>query len=173
MNTMSLKRALGMAGGLVIACVGFRPAEAADLYTFQAPAGWQDFSHTDLGNRAVSIWRGPTDTHFGENILLIVKPTSQTLDDVSQLKTVTGGLPGAQGSRRPMTICGGHPAMYVDVTVPFRGHTLISENVLSVWNNVGYSATYSRLDYQETVQSARPALTTLCPGGASTSSTSW
>jgi len=63
--------------------------------------------------------------------------------------------------------------MYVYVTVPFRGHTLISENVLSVWNNVGYSATYSRLDYQETVQSARSALTTLCPGGATTSSTSW
>lgn len=172
MLRMSL-RAVGVAVGLVVGCVGMKSAVAADLYTFQAPAGWQAFSHTNLADRSVSIWRGPTDTHFGENILLIVKPTPQTLDDVSQVDAVAAGLPGAHGSRRPMTICGGHPAMYVYVTAPFRGHTLISENVISVWDKMGYSATYSRLDYQQTVQSARSALTTLCPPGLSTSKTSW
>ena len=173
MKSMWLKGVVGVATGLVIGCFGLKAADGADLYNFQAPAGWQDFTHTNLGDRAVSIWRGPTDAHFGENILLIVKPTSQTLDEASKLSAVTAGLAGAEGSRRPMTICGGHPAMYVYVTAPFRGHTLISENIISVWDKTGYSATYSRLDYQETVESARSALTTLCPPGASTSSTSW
>lgn len=158
---------------VAVGCVTVGAAAAAGLYTFQAPAGWQDFSHTNLGSRAVSIWRGPTDSHFGENILLIVKPTAQTLDSASNLSAVTAGLAGARGSRRPMSICGGHPAMYVYVTAPFRGHTLISENIISVWDKMAYSATYSRLDYQETVESARSALTTLCPPGSSTSSTSW
>ena len=173
MKSMRLRRVIGVAAGLVIGCIGLKTADGADLYAFQPPAGWQDFSHTKLGDRAVEIWRGPTDTHFGENILLIVKPTLQTLDEASDLKSVTAGLAGAQGSRRPMTICGGHPAMYIYVTAPFRGRTLISENIISVWDKMGYSATYSRLDYQETVENARSALTTLCPPAASTSSTSW
>jgi hypothetical protein len=173
MNRMALQRALGVAAGLTIGCAGLRGADAADLYAFQAPAGWQAFTHSNLGNREVAIWRGPTDAHFGENILLIVKPMTQTLDAISQVDAVASGLPGAKGSRRSMTVCGGHPAMYVYVTAPFRGHTLISENVISVWNNVGYSATYSRLDYQQTVSGARSALTTLCPPGLSTSKTSW
>jgi len=173
MNRISVKGAVGLAAGFVVACVGLRPVYGADLYSFQAPAGWQSLSHTQLADREVSIWRGPTDRHFGQNILLIVKPTAQSLDDVSQLDAVAAGLPGAKGSRRAMTICGGHPAMYVYVTAPFRGYTLVSENVISVWDKMGYSATYSRLDYQETVQSARSALTTLCPPGATTSNTSW
>ena len=173
MKRTLLKQVAGVGLVIAIGCIGAGAVYAADLYSFQAPSGWQEFSHTNLGNRAVSIWRGPTDTHFGENVLLIVRPTSQTLDAASDPKAVAAGLPGAQGSRRTMTVCGGHPAMYVYVTAPFHGYTLVSENVISVWNNVGYSATYSRLDYQETVQSARSALTTLCPSGSSTSSTSW
>jgi hypothetical protein len=167
------RRIVGLVLGVAIACLGASAAYSADLYSFQAPAGWQEFSHTNLGDRVVSIWRGPTDAHFGENVLLIVKPTTQTLDAASDPKAVATGLPGAQGSRQAMTICGGHPAMYVYVTAPFHGYTLVSENVISVWNNIGYSATYSRLDYQQTVQSARSALTTLCPPGSSTSTTSW
>jgi hypothetical protein len=108
MNKISIKRVAGLMAVLVVACVGLRPAYGADLYSFQAPAGWQSFSHSQLADREVSIWRGPTDTHFGQNILLIAKPTSETLDAVSQVDAVAAGLPGAKGSRRAMTICGGH-----------------------------------------------------------------
>lgn len=53
---------VGLAAGF-----GISAAVGADLYTFEAPAGWQEFSHTNLGNRAVfdlartnghALWRG-------------------------------------------------------------------------------------------------------------------
>jgi hypothetical protein len=37
MNRISIKRAVGLAAGLVVACVGLRPVYGADLYSFQGP----------------------------------------------------------------------------------------------------------------------------------------
>jgi hypothetical protein len=148
-------------------------AQGTDLYSFRAPAGWQDYTHTNLADRAVAIWRGPTDTKFGENILVIVKPSRLSLEQATDQGSVRASMPGAQVSNQRVTICGGHPAMYVYIVAPWHGNTLISENVISVWDNMGFSATYSRLSYQQTVEAARSALMTLCPGSAGSSSTSW
>jgi hypothetical protein len=148
-------------------------SRGADLYSFRAPAGWQDFTHTNLADRAVAIWRGPTDSRFGENILLVVKPMSASLEQATDATSVSASLPGAQVSKQRVTICGGHPAMYVYIVAPWHGSNLVSENVISVWDKMGFSATYSRLSYQQTVEPARSVLMTLCPGSVGSSSTSW
>ncbi|MDQ6767951.1 MAG: hypothetical protein M3Z41_09110 [Candidatus Eremiobacteraeota bacterium] len=163
---------LALIGALVLFSAA--AAQATDLYTYQPPAGWQDFTHTNFGDRADAVWRGPTDAKFGENVLVLVKPGARSLVQASDSTALLAQWPQAKIAKHAMTVCGGHPAMYVYVVAPWHGNTLISENVISVWDSVVFSATYSHLSYQETVQAARTSLATLCPGSASrNSATTW
>ncbi|HEV2037925.1 MAG TPA: hypothetical protein VGQ96_04885 [Candidatus Eremiobacteraceae bacterium] len=163
---------VGLIGAVLL--FGAAAAQAADLYSYQPPAGWQDFTHTNFGDRADAVWRGPTDAKFGENVLVLVKPGARSLEQASDSSALLAQWPQAKIAKRAMTVCGGHPAAYVYVAAPWHGKTLISENVISVWDGVVFSATYSHLSYQETVQAARASLATLCPGFASrNSATTW
>jgi len=64
------------------------------------------------------------------------------------------------------TVCGGHPAAYMTYTTVDKGHPLLSEQMLTLYGNTAYAATYTRATSQAPIHAARASLTTLCGGHA-------
>jgi hypothetical protein len=153
--------------------LGAADANAEGLYRFIPPPGWSIFTQTNYSDRADADWRGPISGGFAENVLVMVRPTTATLEQATDQAALQKQLPGAQVQMQDMTICNGHPAKYAFVTAPFHGATLISEQVVSIWNNVLYQAVYTRMNGQPTVAAARSSLVTLCPASSAPASTSW
>lgn len=157
---------------LLWAVISAVSAQAADLYAFSPPPAWPLFTQTNYPDRADADWRGPASNGFAENVLVIVRPTTESLDGASSEKAIEAGMPGSHATSQRMTVCGGHAAVSVYITGPWHGSTLVSEQVLSIWSGTMYQAVYSRLSGQQTMETARSSLVTLCPPGQSRS-TSW
>jgi hypothetical protein len=169
------KAAIWFLGSMSIVLAGLSAVGASegDLYRYSPPSGWSLFTQTNYTDRADAVWRGPISEGFAENVLILIAPTTSSLDEVATQLSHPKGMPGAQVHIQTFSTCGGHPAKYAYVTAPWRGGPLISEQVASVWNNTLYSAVYSRMSDQPTVESARSSLVTLCPSSAPASTTSW
>ena len=168
------RRALKAAAVAALVGSAGMAAGAGSLYAFSPPPGWQQYFQARVaGNRGGEVWRGPVSDGFAENVLVMVRPTNDTLAQVADTSQLQKQLPGGQAHLQDTTVCGGHPAKYAYVVAPWHGKTLISEQILSVWNKVAYVAVYSRLSEQPVVEAARSSLVTLCPGGSQPLSTSW
>jgi len=147
-------------------------AVAGDLFSFQAPAGWPQLMNVNLPSRQMAAWRDPSPSHQGDNLLVIVRPYGGTLGQAAASEDVAREFPGAQISKQSTTVCGGHPAIYMYVVAQKNGRPFVSESMLSMWGSNFYSATYTRFD--DGLPAARSALVTMCPPGASQSTTtSW
>jgi hypothetical protein len=172
-NGKTLTLALWFVTAVAASGLGGARANAGDLYRFVPPPGWSMYTQTNYADRADADWRGPISGGFAENILVMVRPTTATLEQATDQAALQKVLPGAQLQMQDMTICDGHPAKYAYVLAPFHGATLISEQVVSVWNNVLYQAVYTRMNDQPTIAAARSSLVTLCPASSAPGSTSW
>ena len=147
-------------------------AKAGDLFVFHPPADWPQMLNVNLPSREMTAWRDPNPSRRGDNLLVIVRPYGGTLAQAADSQDVVREFPGAKVSKQQTSVCGGHPAVYLYVLAQKNGRPFISESMLSMWGSEFFSATYTR--FGDGLPQARSALVSLCPPGASQStSTSW
>jgi hypothetical protein len=135
-------------------------------YVFAAPYGWNRIQATTLG---LGIWLHPGDTGYTQNISARADHFNGTLDELAKKMAahIQSQHPEAKiGLIQRTTVCGGHPAVYLTYTTVDKGHPLLSEQMLTLYGNTAYAATYTRATSQASIHAARSSLTTLCGGHA-------
>ncbi|MBV8340267.1 MAG: hypothetical protein JO343_10000 [Candidatus Eremiobacteraeota bacterium] len=136
-------------------------------HVFAAPYGWNRVQATTLG---LGTWVHPGDTGYTQSInARATDHFTGTLDDlakkvVAQVKTRD---PKAKvGLIERTTVCGGHPAVYLNYAANDKGHPILAEQMLTVYGSTAYAATYIRGANESSIHAARASLTTLCGGHA-------
>lgn len=140
-------------------------------YIFQPPPGWHRVQATAMG---LGIWVHPGDTGYDQNISARADHFTGPLSAYVQLTVnrIRSEFPDAKiGSTQAATVCAGHASSYITYAATSEGKVLIYEQMIAIYEGTAYYAIYTRASSQQSLPSARHALTTLCggspPAGAS------
>lgn len=136
----------------------------AQGYIFTPPPGWKLTAKPGNGRAA---WVHVDNEAYHQNLSIIERPYSGTLDNltVRTVAEVRGALGNVQmGKAQHATVCGSHPSAYLTYAAQVSGRPLLFEQMITVWGNMGFLATYTRLASQPSLSSARNSLTTMCGG---------
>ncbi len=147
----------------VVCCAGAQTGRAQG-YIFTPPVGWRLTAKPANGRAA---WVHADNEPYHQNLSIIERPYSGTLDSltVRTVAEVRGGLGNVQmGKAQHATVCGSHPSAYLTYTARVNGRPLLFEQMITVWGNMGFLATYTRLASQPSLSPARDSLTTMCGG---------
>ncbi len=133
-------------------------------YIFAAPYGWNRIEATTLG---LGTWLHPGDTGYTQKITARADHFNGTLDELAQ-KMVTSiksqHKDAKLGRIQSTTVCSGHPAIYLAFQATDKGVPVMYEQMLTLYSNTAYAATYSRATAEQAIHAARTSLTTLCGG---------
>ncbi|MDQ6766987.1 MAG: hypothetical protein M3Z41_04175 [Candidatus Eremiobacteraeota bacterium] len=138
----------------------------AGQYIFQPPPGWNRVQTTTV---ALGVWVHPGDVVYSQSIGARAEQFRRSLSDYAQqtVRRITRLHPDVKmGTSQLTTVCGGHPAIYLTYAADVSGRTIVYEEMLTLYGNIAYYATYARASSQPSLPAARHALVTLCGGFA-------
>ncbi len=172
---MKAIRSLLLIGALVLcaATLGEQRMAQAQGSPFTPPPGWRVIKAPGHG---LGIWQHPDSDSFHQNISVLAEAYSGSLDafaqnGVHQLRSL---LPDIEvGHIQRATVCGSHPATYLNYAATVNGRLLLYEQMATIYGGVAYVATYTRASGQPSLAEARTALTSLCGRGITSGSPGW
>jgi hypothetical protein len=123
---------------------------------FKAPSGWA----TDKGTGFAQTWYTPRPGRSDTDLLIVSRSSESdrnrpdTGDEVASNER--------QITRRPITICGNHPAWYRETRRQSVATEEIVESIATSWAGIVYRALYIRLSDEPRNPDAEAAMRSLC-----------